>query len=72
MPRSGVARTRASWRDPPQFTVTDLVGEGDLVVAVGELTMKDEGGEPVTSAYSDVWRFRDGRMCELRAFVVEL
>ncbi|WP_202845448.1 nuclear transport factor 2 family protein [Luteimonas saliphila] len=61
----------ANYTTPPQFTVTDLVAEGDLVVAIGEITTSDEAGNEVTSAYSDVWRFRDGRMAELRAFVVE-
>ncbi|MGF6274305.1 ketosteroid isomerase-like protein [Massilia sp. UYP11] len=39
---------------------------GDL----GEIESKDEQGNVVQNAYSDVWRFRDGEMAELRAFVV--
>ncbi|TYT25952.1 nuclear transport factor 2 family protein [Luteimonas viscosa] len=62
---------RANYTKPPRFTVTDLVAEGELVVAIGEITMGDEAGNEVTSAYSDIWRFRDGRMAELRAFVIE-
>lgn len=60
------------YAEPPKFTVRDLVAEGDLVVAVGEIESKDEQGRPVRNAYSDVWRFRDGKMAELRAFVVRV
>lgn len=55
---------------PPAFTVDRLVAEGDFVVALGEIASKDAGGREVKNAYSDVWRFRDGKMAELRAFVI--
>ena len=58
------------YAEPPTFTVRDLVAEGDFVVAIGDIESKDEQGDPVQNAYSDVWRFRDGKMAELRAFVV--
>lgn len=55
---------------PPQFSVTDLIAEDDHVVAVGRITVEDASGATVPASYSDVWRFRDGRMAELTAFVV--
>jgi ketosteroid isomerase-like protein len=57
--------------EPPEFTVTDLIAEGDLLVALGSITMKNEDGEAITYSYSDVWRFRDGKMIELQAFVIK-
>jgi ketosteroid isomerase-like protein len=32
--------------------------------------MKDEDGKMVDYSYCDVWRFRDGKMAELKAFVI--
>lgn len=58
------------YAEPPTFTLREMVAEGDLVVAIGDIESKDEHGKPVQNAYSDVWRFRDGKMAELRAFVV--
>jgi ketosteroid isomerase-like protein len=48
-----------------------MIAEGDFVAALGEITLKDEAGKTSHHAYCDVWRFREGRMAELRAFVVE-
>lgn len=60
------------YAEPPKFTVRELVAEGDFVVALGDIESTDDDGQPVQNAYSDVWRFRDGKMAELRAFVVPL
>jgi len=56
---------------PPEFDVQDLVGEGDLVIAIGEITLKNKEGEVVHYDYTDVWRFSNGLMAELRGFVIE-
>lgn len=60
-----------AYAEPPRFTVADLIAEGDFVVACGDITVKDEHGAAIHSTYSDVWRFRDGKMVELRAFVIK-
>jgi ketosteroid isomerase-like protein len=57
--------------EPPKFTVTQLIAEGDFVAALGEITVKEEDGTLTHSSYCDVWRFRDGKMVELKAFVIE-
>ena len=62
----------ATYIEPPQFVVEFLIAEGDFVTAVGEIDVKDETGKTVHSAYCDVWRIRDGKLAELRAFVVEI
>lgn len=58
------------YAEPPKFTVRELVAEGDVVAALGDIESKDDDGKPVQNAYCDVWRFRDGKMAELRAFVI--
>lgn len=60
-----------AYTEPPKFTVTNLIAEGDFVTALGAITAPGRDGAPAEHAYCDVWRFRDGRMVELRAFVIE-
>lgn len=59
------------YAQPPTFTVDRLIAEGDFVAALGEIMSKDEKGRPITYSYCDVWRFRDRKMVELRAYVIE-
>lgn len=57
--------------EPPKFMVAHLIAEGDFVTALGDITMKDEDGKTADYSYCDVWRFRDGKIVELRAFVIK-
>lgn len=57
---------------PPRFTVSHQIAEGDFLTVLGDITLKDKGGRDVTYAYCDVWRLRDGKLAELRAFVVKM
>lgn len=57
--------------EPPKFTVVNLIAEGDFLTALGDITMKDKDGQEVHYSYCDVWRFRGGKMVELKAFVIE-
>ena len=57
--------------EPPKFTTVNLIAEGDFVTALGEITLKDKDGKATQYSYCDVWRFRDGKMAELKAFVIE-
>lgn len=59
-----------AYAKPPEFTVDQLVAEGDVVIALGSITADDAAGTPVPHAYCDVWRVRDGKLAELRAFVI--
>ena len=60
-----------AYLEPPKFRVERMIAEGDFVTALGEITLKDGAGEEARHLYCDVWRFRDGKMCELRAFVMK-
>ena len=61
----------ATYIEPPKFTVANLIAEGDFVTALGDITLKDEDGTAVHYSYCDVWRFRGGKIVELRAFVIK-
>jgi len=57
--------------EPPRFMVENLIAEGEFLTAVGTISMKNEHGRMIDYSYCDVWRFRDGKMAELKAFVIE-
>lgn len=57
--------------EPPKFTVTNLIAEGDFVTALGDITLKDADGKADHYSYCDVWRFRGDKIVELRAFVIK-
>ena len=60
-----------TYREPPKFTTVNLIAEGDFVTALGDITLKDKDGKATRYSYCDVWRFRNGKMAELKAFVIE-
>lgn len=62
---------KTTYKEPPKFTVANLIAEGDYVTAVGDITMKNEEGREVNYLYCDVWEFRDGLIASLKAFVIE-
>lgn len=59
-----------TYKEPPRFDIEDLLADGDLVTAIGKISLADESGKAIDYSYCDVWRFRDGKMAELRAFVI--
>ncbi len=59
------------YKEPPKLTVSHLIAEGDFVTALGEVTMIGEDGRVAHHSYCDVWRFRSGKMVELKAFVIK-
>ena len=61
-----------TYRQPPRFTVERMIAEGDWVTVLGEIELPDTAGRPVRYAYCDVWRFRDGKLAELKAFVITI
>ena len=61
----------ATYTEPPKFKVENLIAEGEYLTALGDITMKDEDGKAAHYSYCDVWRFRGGRIVELKAFVIK-
>ena len=58
-------------KEAPKFTVDHLIGEGDFVMAHGDMTMKDQDGKLASYSYCDVYRFRGDKIAELNAFVIK-
>ncbi len=61
----------ATYTEPPKFTVTNSIAEGDFLTILGEITLNDEDGKATHYSYCDVWRFRDDKIAELKAFVIK-
>ena len=57
--------------EPPKFTVANVIGEGDFVTAYGDMTMKDKTGKTVPYAYCDIYKFRGGKILELKSFITK-
>ncbi|GAB3900147.1 hypothetical protein GCM10028803_22500 [Larkinella knui] len=60
-----------AYAEPPKFRVEHFIAEGDFVTAIGTISLKDDDGKTALYEYCDVWRFRDGKMDELKAFVIK-
>lgn len=56
---------------PPVFDMEQAIEEGDFVTATGSIALKNGNGEYDHYAYCDIWRFSNGRIAELKAFVIE-
>ena len=70
--KEAVRRWMASeYKVPPKFTVKNLVAEGDFVTAIGTISVKDEKANEADYDYCDVWRFSNGKIAELTAFVIK-
>lgn len=52
------------------FETERFIEEGEYLVAMGWIKMKDKEGKLTSYSYCDVWKFRDGKMAELKAFVI--
>lgn len=65
------AYMKAQYVEPPIFNVENMIAEGEYVTAIGKISMKDENGKMINYSYCDVWRFREGKMAELKAFVID-
>jgi len=62
---------RETYLEPPQFVVEELIADEDFLCATGKISLKDKQGVSTTYFYCDVWRFENGKMAELKAFVVK-
>ena len=55
--------------EPPKFEMNTMIEEGDMLTAVGHISLLEDGKWNGYSA-CDVWEFREGKMAKLRAFVI--
>ena len=63
---------KEGYREPPVFTVTNMIAEGNFVTALGKIKIKNAAGAEENHLYCDVWEFRDGKMAALQAFVIRV
>ena len=56
---------------PPQLAIHQTIGEGDTVVARGDMVMREnKDGPPIPYTFCDIYRFAGEKVIELTAFVV--
>ena len=60
-----------NYKTPPKFDVNQMIAEGEFVVATGDITLQGADGQATTYSYCDVWRFENGYLAELNAYVIE-
>jgi len=57
--------------EPPQLMIQQIIAEGDVVIARGDMIMKDsKNGIAHTYFFCDVYRFEGDQVAELIAFVI--
>ncbi|GGG59459.1 nuclear transport factor 2 family protein [Epilithonimonas arachidiradicis] len=57
--------------EPPVFNVEKAIEEGDFVMVTGEIRLKSAEGKYEHFDYCDIWRFENGKIAELKAFVIQ-
>lgn len=57
--------------EPPVFNIETITEEGDFVTVTGEISLKNKTGNYDHYTYCDNWRFKNGKMEELKAFVIK-
>jgi ketosteroid isomerase-like protein len=61
----------ATYLEPPQFKVEHLIADADFVTAVGTISLRSDQGKSTAYDYCDVWRIKNGKLAEVKAFVIE-
>ena len=56
---------------PPKFSVDKMIADGDSVACYGEMTMDEPAGCEGRYSYCDAYTFSNGKVTELRSFVVK-
>lgn len=59
-----------TYLEPPVNMIEALIAETDYVIATGTIKMKNRDSQWETSSYCDIWKFKDGKMAKLTAFVI--
>jgi len=57
--------------EPPVFNVEKAIEEDNFVMVTGEIRLRNKAGKYEYFDYCDIWRFEDGKIAELKAFVIE-
>ena len=63
--------SQAEGHEPPKFSVDKTVAEGDSVICYGQMAMNEPKGCEGTYSYCDAYTLENGKIKELRSFVVK-
>lgn len=55
---------------PPKLKIDIMIEEGDYLTAAGTISIVNTNSVWIDYEYCDVWRFENGKLAELKAFVV--
>jgi len=70
----GIDEVRAyiseAYKEPPRFEVNLMIEEGDYLTAMGKISLLNDDSKWTAYEYCDVWRFDNGKLAELKAFVL--
>ena len=56
---------------PPRINSTSVIADGENVAAHGDMTMTNKSGETVNYEYCEVYRFENGKIVELKSYVIK-
>src|SRR5690606_24987768 len=59
-----------SYTETTKFKIERMIEEDEFVMQVGEISFENKDGEVESYLASDIWRFENGKMAELKAFVI--
>lgn len=54
---------------PPRITIDIMIEEGEYLTVVGTISIVNISSVWVDYQYCDVWRFENGKLADLKAFV---
>lgn len=57
--------------EPPKVTTDKIFAEGEFATAYGNMTMKEKDGKTVPYSFSDIYRFQDDKIVEVKSFVIK-
>jgi len=60
-----------AYQQPPKVKVELMIEEGSYLTAMGTISLLNEHSELEDFEYCDVWRFENGKLAELKAFVAK-
>lgn len=61
-----------SYTETTKFNIERMIEEGDFVMQMGEISFENKDGEVESYLASDLWRFQNGKMADLKAFVIKI
>lgn len=57
--------------EPPEFSISEIVAEGNTVMCYGDMKMKNKQDEFDDYSFCDVYHFKDGKVEELLTFMAK-